>query len=215
MAKKGLLEIIFKDNGFVFGRLKALNKNITLEPAEKVLLSKLFRGVNYKANEGEVRWRFAHRLFSQKIALFYYLLYHEAFEKGLFVQEPSALHRHYRKWGLIFFFGGLLGVFLSWLWQMPNLVILWFSVMLAGVLVIKLSPRINFLSRYGLEELKSWLAFRNFLTSKRLFKQQDSQILFDYLPFAVALSTSVLKPSVVVTKVAISALLTLIKSRIP
>jgi hypothetical protein len=193
MANRGLIEIVFKDDRFSFSRLglkaKQAGEGANLEPAEKVILSKLFRGEKFLAEEGEIRFRVAHRLFSNKIALFYYLLYHQAFEKGLFIQEPAGVHRHYRNWGLVIFFSGVAGLIISLLFIPASMALPWLGMVLAGVLFLRLSSRISFLSTAGLKELSRWMAFRNYLTSSQPLGGHlaEKKLLFDYLPYAIAL----------------------------
>ncbi|TSC92550.1 MAG: Uncharacterized protein CEN89_618 [Candidatus Berkelbacteria bacterium Licking1014_7] len=192
LANQGVLEIVFKNGGFEFGRFGAESKKITgklkLNLAQKAILSKIFTEEKLIARDDEVRFRLAHRLFSKKIALFYYLIYNEAKERGFFVQDPVLIHWHYKSWGMVIFFLSIIGLILG-LYIMPGAnVLLWLGAMFSGVLFIKLSSKISFLSGRGENELKKWLAFRNYLcNANQLSDYKDKHLLIKYLPYSVAM----------------------------
>ena len=192
MANKGLLEIVFKDDHFSFARYGQMTKDFkdaNLEPAEKVLISKIFKDTGFKSSDEDIQLRITHRLFSDKIATFYFLVYEEAYSMGYFNQAPHLTHKKWRNIGLTIFFTGILGAVAVLLWAPVGLVFFWIGLVIAGALVVKNSARINNLSPKGLEILKKWKAFKNYLVNSTPLKNknQSKNVFSRYLPFALAL----------------------------
>lgn len=193
MANRGLIEVVFKNGEFTFGRLglfsQQARQKLELTSAQKVILSKIFSRENYKAKEKEVRFRLSHRVFSQKVALFYALLYQEADRRELFISNPAGVHRHYHLLGLSIFYFGLFGFLISMIFSLLNIALLWLGMVVAGAIFIRFSSQISFLSSKGIQELSQWLAFRNFLTMDSPLAPNNAsrQIFLEFLPYAVAM----------------------------
>ena len=192
MANKGLLEIVFKNDHFSFARFGQQTKEFkdaNLEPAEKALISKIFKDTGFKSSDEDVQFRITHRLFSDKIATFYYLIYDEAFSLGYFNQTPHLTHKKWRNGGLAVFFSGILGATLALLFAPVNLFWLWLGLVVAGGIIIKNSSQINYLSPKGLETLRKWKALKNYLTNPIAFTNQNNtdKIFTRFLPFALAM----------------------------
>ncbi len=198
LALRGFILIINKGNGeFNFGKLRAddIEKTTGLLPFEKALLSKIFLEPAYKSSLTDVEMRIGRHIFSRKIAQFYLGIYNFATGKGYFVRNPAKVHLVYKYLGIALLFVSLIGFAIGAITAAdPKFGLLfWVGGMVAAFFVIKLSPFMPARSPLGTAELKKWLAFRKYLSSKKPLKGEDALLgkFEEYLPYAVVLGVEV------------------------
>ena len=136
----------------------------------------------------DVEARAARHLFSRKIALFNLAVYREAQSYGFFDALPAKIHLRFRLLGIATFFAGLIGYILSaFLAPDPKFVlILWASLILMGIIIVNLSPRLTSYAKRGIAQREKWLEFKNFLSRREPFAGKPGSFEF-YLPYAIAL----------------------------
>lgn len=199
LARRGFILIVNKGEGqFSFGKKRGgdFAHMPGLLPFEKVLLDKIFLEPAYKSTLEDVEMRIGRHIFSRKVAQFYLGVYNFATTRGYFVKNPAKVHLTYKYIGIVLLFLSLLGFALGAVTGAdPKFgLIFWVGGMVAAFFIIKLSPFMPARSGLGTAELKKWLAFRKYLTSKKppLQAKEVLQNKFEeYLPIAIVLGVEV------------------------
>lgn len=198
LARRKYIFIINKGGGqFSFGVRKGTNfANIKgLSVFEEALLSKIFTPEAFKSTATDIEARIGRHIFSRKIAKFYLGVYNQATQMGFFLKNPAKVHLVYKYIGVVLFF-------LSFVCFLINAavgadpkfsLIFWVGGMIAAVVIINLSPYMPARSSQGTDEMKKWLAFRNYLLSRKATESKDIiQGKFEeYLPYAIVLGVEI------------------------
>lgn len=189
LARRNYIELYNRGDDFVI-YLNPLSRQAaaSLKQYEIVLLNKIFLPRQKQVGAMDVEARIARHLFSRKIALFYMEVYNEAVSLGYFEKSPAVLHLRYRLIGIGTFFAGLFGYLLFALYAPdPKFVLFfWLSLILFGVWIVNLAPRLTQFTLRGDQLRSQWLQFRNFLTKDEPMGVQ-SQLFEKYLPYALAM----------------------------
>jgi len=159
-----------------------------LKQYEIVLLNKIFLPRQKQVGSMDVEARIARHLFSRKIALFYMEVYNEAVSLGYFAKSPAVLHLRYRLIGIGTFFAGLFGYLLFAIYAPdPKFVLFfWITLILFGVWIVNLAPRLTEFTSRGQTLRTEWLKFRNNLIKDETMGVQ-SKMFEQYLPYALAM----------------------------
>lgn len=190
LAARGYIFITRKGNSFSFGK----RKNIDLQSAdlkifEKVLLEKIFLSSDYKSTKTDVEMRVGRHIFSRKIAQVYLEIYNEATRAGYFVKNPAAVHRKFRNIGItLFLLGGLGYIYSAFYSPDPKFTLFfWAGEMLASTVIIRLSGLMPTRSQYGSKMLYGWMAYRNYLKTRRTIEPgaQLEDVYIKNLPYAI------------------------------
>jgi len=101
---------------------------------------------------------------------------------------PAKIHLRYRLTGIATFFLGLIGyIFFAVFSFEPKFVLLfWISLVLLGILIINLAPRLTIYSKRGESAFEDWQRFKNFLSQNGSF-QGDLRDFERYLSYAIAM----------------------------
>jgi len=194
LARRGYIEIIEKEDKFIFGRRFDFNKENSLQSGlrsfEKILLSKIFQEDKISSSVKDIQVRIGNHIFSRKIADVYVALYNEVTARGFFYQNPSWIYNKFYAIGLSFFFIGLVG-FIFGIFVIPEpkfLLLVWFGLVLGALIILKLTPYLPTRTQQGQNITREWLKFKNYLNhSAPIDYQGSSQELFEkYLPYAIA-----------------------------
>ncbi len=188
LACRGKIQII--DQGEYFTFLKSSQNSNDLEDYEKILLDKVFMEGNKRASVEDVDLRISRHIFSRKIAQVYLDIYDSLFKKGYFTKDPNRFQSIYARFGYIMFFVGILGFVLNmiFLTEVPYFLIVWFSLVIVSVFIIKISPRLPIKTKYGFEQAKKWQAYKNFLILNKPYSySMNAQAKYEEgLPYAIA-----------------------------
>ncbi len=192
LARRGYLLIINKGEGeFSFGIRKGTNFESVqgLNSAERALLSKIFLPKAFKSTTDDIQMRIGRHIFSRKIAKFYLDTYNQATQLGFFVKNPGKVHLAYKYVGIgLFFISFICFLINAAVGADPKFsLVFWVGGMAAAAVTINLSPYMPARSPRGTQELKKWLAFRNYFSSSRkiLAKEVIQSKFEEYLPYAI------------------------------
>lgn len=163
-----------------------------LEPTrgfEKALLSKIFYERQSFSRRADVLYRVGHRVFSQKVALFYLEVYRQLEQGGYFLEPPGKIIYRWRLAGAGLFFAGIAGFFLGvFFFPEPKFPLaLWLGVIGLSFLINRFAPLAVRYSTKGLTTVKSWTGFKKYLALTTPVSYQGTQDnrMFRYLPYAV------------------------------
>jgi hypothetical protein len=213
LARRNYVVIGYKGNDFRFGKHKTFalpfqDKNSNdinailqaistvkdktdIRLFERLILSKIFTSQELIIDKEELEMRIGHRLFSEKIAAAYGEIYKEATKEGLFIENPSTYHYHFKLVGLILFYGGFFGFLIGAIFfPEPKTALLgWVGMLFTSFIIIRISPKLPILSDKGLQQYQRWVLFKNYLSnSTPLFYSEKTKDKFEeYLPYAIAL----------------------------
>lgn len=195
LARRNYLLVINKGKEFSFGKKKPVDlgspQESRLRPFERTLLSKIFTEQGISSTTKDIQIRIGRHIFSRKVAEVYLDIYESVTNKGYFLENPSAMHSHYRLAGIILFFIALIG-FIFGIFFAPDpkfYLLFWAGMIFTSFIIIRMSPRLPIRTIKGQKELYSWLKFKNFLTdSSPIGYIEGAQEIFEkYLPYAIAL----------------------------
>ena len=191
LAMRGDIIILDRERDFAFAKNKFDQR---LLPYEKILLSKIF-DKNISSSASEIEERINRHMYSKKISLFSSGVYALSTQLGYFKQNPQQVHSKYTTAGVLMFFAGVVGFFLSLavFTNPPYAALFWVGMMVASLVIVYISYKIPIRSVLGQETSANWVAFRNFLTNKnRIEFSYENQNLFQkYLPYALVLDCEV------------------------
>jgi len=190
LATRGYIEIFNQGNDFVIYRRSLTQKQLSeLKPWEKILIEKIFLPKQSKAGAVDVQARLARHLFSRKIAAVYLALYWEGKDLGYFEDLPAKLHLRYRMLGILIFFLGFFGYgFFALFGPDPKFALFfWLSLIILGVLIVRVSPLITAFTAKGKAARNQWLKFRNYMIEDKEIRGW-SELFDQYLPYAFALN---------------------------
>lgn len=189
LARRGVIEIFNRGEDFVIHRKPiSPQEQVQLKPFEKILVEKLFLPKENISASMDVEKRLARHLYSRKIAEIYLAVYEEGKSLGYFAQLPARIHLKYRMIGIGLFYSGFIGlVVFGILGPDPKFILfMWMALVVLGILIINLAPRLTAYTTRGRKEQLEWAKFKNFLSESSNLKGRDE--LFDlYLPYAIAL----------------------------
>jgi len=190
LASRGFIYITKNKGNFSFGIRKSLNlDDLKIKPFEKKLLSKLFEKQNFRSTKEDVEMRVGRHIFSRKIADTYLMIYQEVTNLGYFVKNPAQIHRRWKYTGIALFFLGLLGfAYSAFFTPDPKFTLFfWVGEMAAAAVIIKFSGLMPVRSGLGSAALLQWMAFRNYLKSKKPIEPGANLVgkYIQYLPYAI------------------------------
>lgn len=198
LAGRGYIDIIKKDDSFVFGKKKAMNleefhKQKDLKEYERVLLSKIFYENKKTANKEDILFRVSHHVFSRKIAQVYLEIYEQIASKKYFLSDPAKYYKNYRIFGLILFFISFFGLIagLALAIEPKFYLIFWLMMLFTSFLIIKMAPHLPRRTKSGYKLVIDFLKLKNFLTKQELYSGSSNKIFEKYLPYAMALGVEV------------------------
>lgn len=158
-------------------------------PFEKALLSKIFYERQPFARRTDVLYRVGHRLFSEKVAKFYWEIYRFLDREGYFASPPGKTIYRWRAAGAALFFVGVVGFFIGVLFfpepKFP--LVLWLGVIAVSGLITRFAPLMLYYSSKGFEALRRWRGFEKYLSLSKpvSFAETQDNRLWRYLPYAV------------------------------
>ncbi len=189
LAQRGVIQIVDRDEYFTFFRSNHDAKNIS--NYENLLLDKVFIKDQHKASIEDVNLRIAGHVFSRKIAQVYLEIYNNLYAKGYFLQDPARFQSGYKRVGYIMFFIGIMGFVINifTLGAVSYFLFIWFSIIVAAMFIIKISPQLPIKSKVGFDTTKDLYAYRNYLKSNKPYDfSYDAQTIYEKnLPYAIAL----------------------------
>lgn len=192
LADRGFVTIYHgKDNTISFAKGGQLytQKTSTLRPFEIFLLHQIFGDTQNVAHSDQIKISLESELFSSKVAMSMINLYDGLVAEGFYIKSPNRYFMRYQLIGMALFFiaavGALYGSFV--LPEPAFILFAWFGMMLASLLVVRITPGLPTRTQHGSDTLRQWMAFRNYLVhSDPVTGVQPSQF-FDYLPYAIVL----------------------------
>ena len=195
LAQRGVIQVVSRSDSFAFGKRKSLDmdsdKNNSLRPFEKTLLSKIFSEEELRSTVKNIQVRIGRHVFSRKVAEVYLEIYQNIAQKGYFSENPSRMHAKYRTIGLVFFFVGLAGFVYGIFWAPdPKFYLLfWATMIFTSLIIIKMSPQLPIRTKKGQYEMSEWLKFKNFLTDPQPIGYiEGTQNTFEkFLPYAITM----------------------------
>lgn len=156
---------------------------------ERLLLSKLFSQAAPIVNREDVEVRIEHRLFSEKIAMFYQEIYQIANRNGYFLENPAGYHKKFKIAGIILFYTGFIGFGLGikFFPDPKTALLIWVGMIFSALVLISNSSKLPILNEKGIQELRNWMAFKKYLTSSDPvpYSRMSSNIFQKYLPYAI------------------------------
>ena len=198
LAQREYLVISNHSNQFLFGKRKDYTGGTSfgndVAPFEKKLLDKLFRPTSVRSTQSDIDVRLGARLFSRKVAEIYLDVYDSLTEAGYFHDNPNAVYRKYRNAGLVLFFTALLGFTLTLFFMSGNKfpLISWVGMMAASLLIMRGAPFLPRRTKQGIEALRQWTAFKNWLKSTDAVENaNDPETYRRYLAYAIAFGVEV------------------------
>ena len=166
-----------------------IRDNTDLKYYERLLLSKLFSEGAAVVNREQVEERIEHRLFPEKIAVFYQEIYRAANRNGYFMEDPALYHRKFKLAGILLFYTGFIGLVLGvkFFPEPKNALLIWVGMIFSALALISQSSKLPILNEKGVKELQNWLAFKAYLSSSELiaYSQMGSNLFQKYLPYAI------------------------------
>lgn len=195
LAERDIIRVVSHRDTFTFGKKKPLDINSMssdkLQRFEQIFLSKIFTKEELKSTIKDIQVRIGQHVFSRKIAEVYVEIYENISRRGYFVENPSVMHRHFRKIGFIFFFIGVIG-FIFGIFFAPDpkfYLIFWAGMIFTSFIIIKMSPQLPIRTAKGQEEVYKWLEFKNFLSdpSPIGYIEGAQEIFEKYLSYAIVL----------------------------
>jgi hypothetical protein len=193
LAYRGKIQIV--DRGEYFSFLKISSNYSDLNSYERLLLDKVFSDGSRRSTIEDLDIRISHHVFSKKIAEVYVQIYESLFKKGYFISNPNKYQSGYIRFGYAMFFLGILGftLWVIYFSSLPYFLLIWFSLVVASMFVVKIAPKTPILTKYGLEQSKKWHAYRNFLRDKKTFEYSynTQRIYEENLSYAIAFGCEV------------------------
>lgn len=189
LAQRGFIDIYNRGTDFiVYKKVIDPKLSTSLLPYESTLLEKIFLPSQKVADTDDIEYRASRHLFSRKVALIYLGIYDYASSLGYFSEVPAKLHLKYRIVGILTFFTGLAGyVLFMFFGSGTNVVLfLWLTLVILGMVIIRLAPSITNYTSKGRQSVIDWLSFRKFMVQEDVFRG-DVEVFESYLPYAVAL----------------------------
>jgi len=195
LAQRNYIQVFNKDNEFAFIKKKSVDfaesKSNGLKNFEKVLLSKIFTEEQMKSTLEDVQVRIGRHVFSKKVAEVYLDIYEGITQKGYFLENPTEMHKRYKKFGIILFFIGLIG-FIYGVFAAPDpkyYLFFWAAMVFTSFIIIRMSPQLPARTDKGQKAVTEWLKFRNFLIDPTpISYTQGAQGVFErYLPYAIVM----------------------------
>lgn len=188
LAYRGKIQII--DHGDYFTFYKNAQNIGDLKKYEKILLDKIFMPENSRSNIEDVEMRISRHVFSRKIAQVYLEIYESLYQKGYFSGNPNQFQSGYARFGYAMFFVGIIGFILSLIYitSVPYFLLIWFSLIISSIFIVKISPQLPLKTKYGLMQAKKWQAYKNFMQSNQPYGYSfDAQRQYEKgLTYAVA-----------------------------
>jgi len=198
LAEREFVVIGTHGDTFTFGKRRAIDGSgripIKLASFEQILLDKLFLSTAVKSTQSDIDIRLGQRLFSRKIAEVYVEVYDQLTGLGYFRDNPNAVWQRYRTMGISLFFLALLGFTLTLLFMSGTKfpLVSWVGMMAASLLVMRGAPLLPRRTAQGIQALREWTAFRNWLSAPEAITTADAPERFRrYLPYAIALGVEV------------------------
>ncbi len=192
LARRGFIAVhLGKDDEIVFAKgasLYSTQANL-LRPYEVFLLHQIFGDENFAARGRTVTADLNSELFSSKIALTILNIYDATVAEGYFIRSPNAYFQKYRSVGLFLFFAALIAlVYQAFTLPEPAFVLFfWFGMMIAALIIIKITPGLPRRTKTGELALHQWMGFRNFLAAKQLIVTNNTNDFFQNLPHAIVM----------------------------
>ena len=198
LAQREYLVISNHSNQFSFGKRRDYTNGASfgndLAPFEMKLLDKLFLSTSVRSTQNDIDVRLGARLFSRKIAEVYLEVYDSLTNQGYFFDNPNAVYRKYRNVGLVFFFAALFGFALTLGFMSGDKfpLVAWVGMMVASLLIMRGAPFLPRRTKQGVEALKQWSAFRNWLKSNDPIADANNPETYRrYLAYAIAFGVEV------------------------
>lgn len=188
LARRGYIEIFIRKNDFAIIKKNVMENPSKLRVYEKILLEKIFSKSDNKSNMEIIERKLSDELFSREVSALYSTVYKEAESLGYFNFAPPVTHLQYRITGIVMFLLSFLG-FGFFVFRSPEpkfILIFWIALMILGVLLINIAPKLTSYTAKGREARDKWLAFRNFLQIPDDIHEPAS-VFMEYFPYAVAL----------------------------
>lgn len=167
LASRGKIKIV--DHGDYFTLYRGQQNLNDLKKYERILLDKVFMPQDNKSSIEDVELRISRHVFSRKIAQVYLEIYEELYKKGYYTKNPNSFQSGYIRFGYTMFFLGILGFILNLIYviNIPYLLIIWFSLIVGAIFIVKISPKLPTKTKFGLMEARKWQAYKNFLKLDR------------------------------------------------
>ncbi len=198
LAERGYLMIANHGTEFSFGKRRTSEGRDVfaseLAAFEQALLDKLFRRHAIRSSQTDIDVRLGERLFSRKIAEIYLDVYDSLTEQSYFQDNPSGVWERYRSIGLGLFFLALVGfsLTLAFLAGPKFVLVSWVGLMVASLVVMRGAPYLPRRTAKGVQALRDWTAFRNWLVLPQPIQDEDAPMTYRrYLPYAVAFGVEV------------------------
>lgn len=202
LAARGHLQVVHHRQGFTFGKRFPVDfqtqsgvKADPLNRFELILLEKLFTGTALRSTATDIDLRLGQHIFSRKIAQAYLAMYDAAVAERWFVQNPEVIYRGFRSLALLVIAMAMVGFVLSLLFgPEPYFYLLgWAGLFFVGLIMHQITPFLPRRTRLGDEQYRAWVAFRNYLSSRRTIgTAPGGQLLYErFLSYAVAMGVEV------------------------